>query len=231
MAPLEQCIAVPALEGNVDLWCLADLMGLSELKMEIHNYLLARLSATLCFIHAFCLYTHEGSPTLRRDTGAQDNMGRLFDELSKAVTRAYNNPAARALQKMLAVFACGLQEHLPADVMWGLMRGSPKFQQDVSIVLISLHFHGPTNQRLASRLAQFCFAHGLAEQSTGCLTYRCTGCNKTYGTDKDDGEANLTLDPFSRANRKWCDDCAFWSMNSTMKAMIRGWPVEDSELS
>lgn len=208
-------------------------MELSELKMEVENYLLARLSATLCFIHAFCLYTHEGSPALRRDTGEQDNMSKFLDDFSKGVTRAYKDTAPRPLQKMLAVFACGLQEHLPADVMWGLMRSSPRFQRDVSVVLISLHFPGPTNQRLAGGgLAQLCVAHAAAEQGTGFRTFRCAGCNKTYGSsDGDGGEANLTLDPFSRATRKWCDDCAFWSMNSVVKAVIRGWPVEDSERS
>lgn len=231
MAPIERCIAIPALESTVDLWCIADLLELSELKMEIQDYLLARLAATLCFIHAFCLYTHEGSPGLRRDTSEQDNMGRFLDDFSRGVARVYKDPAPRELQKMLAVFACGLQERLPADVMWDLMRSNPKFQQDVSVVLISLHFPGPTNQRLAGGLAQLCVAHARAEQDTDCRTFRCTRCNKTYGSDRDGGEANLTLDPFSRATHKWCDDCAFGSMNSIMKTIIRGWPVENSELS
>ncbi|KAL2286135.1 hypothetical protein FJTKL_07349 [Diaporthe vaccinii] len=231
VAPVEQCIAIPALEGTIDLWCLADSLGLSELKAEIQNYLLVRLSATLCFIHAFRLYTHEGSPALRRDAGEQDDLSRFLDDFSKGVIKVYKNPASRPLQKMLAVFACGLQERLPADVMWDLMRSNPKFQQDVSVVLISLHFPGPTNQRLTSGLAQLCVAHARAEQDTDWRTFRCSGCNKKYGSDRDGGEASLTLDPFSRATRKWCDDCAFWSMNSIMKTMIRSWPVEDSDQS
>lgn len=221
---MEQCTTVPALEGNVDLWCLADSLGLPELKIEIQKYLLARLSATLCFLHAFCLYTHDGSPALRKDTREQGDMTRLLEDFSRAVTRAYKDTAApsRPLQRLLAIFACGLQEHLPADTMWDLMRRAPKFQQDVSVVLISLHFSGPTNH-----------AHALAEQGTGCLSFRCAGCDKTCGGGDGDGdgeEANLTLDPFSRATRKWCDDCAFWSMNSILKAMMRGWPAEGPEL-
>lgn len=228
---MEQCTTVPVLEGSVDLWCLADFFGLPELKMEIQNYLLTRLSATLCFLHAFCLYTHDGSPALRKDDREQSNMNIFLDDFSRAVTRIYKHPASRPLQKMLAIFTCGLQEHLPADIMWNLMRSVPKFQQDVSVVLISLHFPGPTNQRLAGGLAQLCVAHALAEQGTGCLTFRCAGCKKTCGGDGDSGgEVNLTLDPFSRATRKWCDDCAFWSMNSILKTMMRGWPAEGSDL-
>lgn len=106
------------------------------------------------------------------------------------------------------------------------MERIPEFQQDVSTVLIALHFPKATGGYIAKTLEMpyTCPPERPNLRSLGrdCVRFRCTGC----GEQPACGELwDITLDPFSLGMTKWCSDCAFSSIKAHLKRIASGWPV------
>lgn len=232
VAPNVQCFQTPNLKNNVSLWRTADFFLVSDLKVEIQEYLVARFAGMLSCFHDFrlSLVDSEAVHTYHVD---QDNVDVFFVDLSEAVTKIYKSPGARQLHKMFAIFACGLREHWPAQIMRRLMKDIPQFREDISTALIAIHFPKITNDFVSGGLDKLCVneawnAHS-AWSTKDFISFRCSGCGKespravVTRSSRSRGW-NMTLDPFSLGMRKWCDDCAFVSIKSLLKTMINGWP-------
>lgn len=231
------CVSAPVLDRHVSLWRTADFFLLPDLKAEIQGYLLAKFASTLRYFHEHGLPLTFGSSGFYVGTmyvREKDKLDIFFADFSEAVAKVYTSPAARYLQKLFAVFACGLREELPEDIMWGLLDGIPEFQSDVSTVLIALHFPKATSHSVRNDLLDF----GVSTAREGysawpgedCLCYRCSECGKESPKPVLRGPYKriywyMTLDPFSSGTRKWCTDCAFQSMQSLLKNVISEWPV------
>lgn len=142
LAPDTKCISAFVLESNVALWYTADFFLLPELKTDIQEYLLGRFAATLWLFHHYKISLVNCGTISRNNVHLEEH--EFFNDLTSALAKIYENPNARELQKLFAVFACGLREHLPKETMWDLMSKTPAFRQDVSTVLIALHFPNAT---------------------------------------------------------------------------------------
>ncbi|KAK2608056.1 hypothetical protein N8I77_006692 [Diaporthe amygdali] len=215
---------------NVALWCTADFFLLPDLKADIQECLLDRFAATLAFFHDFSLSLIASKAAHHQLVDNKDVIDSLFTVFPKAVTKIYKRPGARELHKLFAVFACGLREHLPAHIMWNLMKAIPEFQQDVSTVLVALHFPQATNEFVVGGLEELCVSENWAIYHGQSLhdraSYRCTGCGKlSSNMISKVKKCYMTLDPFSLGTRKWCNDCACTSIKSLIKTVTGGWPA------
>lgn len=232
------CVSAPVLDRHVSLWRTADFFLLPDLKAEIQGYLLAKFAFTLRYFHEHGLPLSFGSIGFHVGTmyvREKDKLDIFFVDFSEAVTKAYTCPDARYLQKLFAVFACGLRDQLPEDIMWGLLDGIPEFQSDVSTVLIALHFPNATSLTVRNGLTHFGASTAregyTAWPGEDCLCYRCSECGKESpkpGATRRSRTTEwwyMTLDPFSWGTRKWCTGCAFQSMQSLLKNVISEWPA------
>lgn len=238
LAPDVACFSTANLESKASLWRTADYFLLPDLKAVLQDYLLNRLAATLFFIHK-CRFSRSPHDPWHKNMNVYDedyehDLEIFLDDLFGAVEEIYKCPAARELQKMFAVFACGLREHLPKHIMWKHMDRIPEFQQDVSTALIALHFPETTDKCVAQRLEDFypCptgsprLRRNLNED---CVHFRCSGCGKEISQSGPVISGIqvwvITLDPFSPGMRKWCSDCACSSIKSLLQTIISEWPA------
>ncbi|KAL1855276.1 hypothetical protein Daus18300_011182 [Diaporthe australafricana] len=236
LAPTAKCISAAILESNVALWYSADFFLLPDLKADIHEYLLNRFSATLHFFHDFSLSlaTPGGIWSNNVHHELKDDLRGFFVDFSRALVKIYKIPRARETQKLFAIFACGLRENLPAQTMWSLMETVPKFQKDVSVVLIALHFPNATNSDFVSYGLKALYVDSASDSCStwsdeGSGSFQCAGCDttKSSGVLTRSGQGAIwamTLDPFSMGTRKWCDECAFGSIKFRLQILIKRWP-------
>lgn len=158
----------------------------------------------------------------------------FFIDFPSAVEKAYECPAARELQKLFAISACGLREHLPESIRQELNKKIPSFHQDVSFVLTILHFPQAANEpKVAAMLGDpYVFVPGRTHSlwpSKRSDYLRCSGCGEegpaNCGPPDDPYEGwDMTLDPFSFGTRKWCTSCDMEQMELRLRDILIAWP-------
>lgn len=202
---------------------MADFFLLPNLKRVVFDYIFDRLVVTLCFLHAF-----EASI---RESSFKDyhHLEGLRVDLPSAVEKVYECPAARELQKLFAIFACGLREHLPDGTRQDLNKRSPAFHQDVSFVLTILHFPQATNEPMVTAALEGLYVRlperGNTPWSNGTST--CPICPIPVAQ----GGGNIVcatwgtvLDPFSSGTKGWNPVCAFQGMKLRLQGILKAWP-------
>ena len=216
---------------------MADYFLLPDLKTKVHLYLFERLAATLRVVHMFRLSSSSADALYTYREDAILNGEFIFNDLLRAVKKIYKCPAARELQKLFAVFASGLRDHLPTHILWRLMKQTPEFQQDISTILISLHFPAVTGDSdVACPLDEsYELAAGQLQSegsSKGHAQPMCSGCDKhspqpdaTRSSQGAQWKCDMVLDPFSLGTRKWCSDCASWSIEDSLRLLVKTWPA------
>lgn len=234
LAPDVACCSTPNLESKASLWRTADYFLLPGLKAVVQDYLLDRFAATLSFIHKSTFFRCTHAAWKRNinfgDEDFESNLEIFLADLSRAIKEIYKCPAARELQKMFAVFACGLREHLTKHIMWELLEIIPEFQQDVSTALIALHFPQATDGCVAQSLESFYTRQtgrpSLRGRGKDCVQFRCSGCSESIPQSEPTKRElwDMTLDPFSPGSSKWCSDCAFSSIKDILKRIVSEWP-------
>lgn len=217
------------------MWRTADFFLLPDLKAVIHNYLILRLAAVLRFFHHFRFSLDSACSREAfyiKDVKNQGYLDTFVPDLSQAITKIYTTPSARELQKLFALFACGMREYLPAHVMAELLEKIPDFQQDLSTALIAFHF-SKTNELVNDGLKSPYVLEAWKSQPSWVnghyASFRCSTCGlqspgvreSTYPTSE---MWDITIDPFPMGKRKWCDKCATQSINSLLETMINEWP-------
>lgn len=214
------------------MWRTADFFLLPDLKAVIENYLLLRLAAVLRFFHHFRFYLDGREAVYIGSVNNQGYLDTFVPDLSQAITKIYTTPGARALQKLFALFACGMREYLPADVMADLLKRVPDFQQDVSTALMALHFSKTSELVNAGLKSPYVLeawkAQPVWEHHYGA-TFKCSTCGsespKVFTTTHPSaGSWEMTIDPFPMGKRKWCDTCATQSIKSLLEVLIKDWP-------
>lgn len=202
----------PSLEANVSLWQTADYFLLSSLKTEVYVYLLDRIATILFGFHEANIC--ESNIKLRPYT--EDSVTIFIADSFKAIKTAYICPAARNIQKLFAIFACGLREYIPGPTLWDLMKIAG-FQKDVSTALIAINFTQATKARVVKPLTSSC--------DSATNTYQCAQCGTDISRDIC-RKFIVVLDPFSQGRQKWCEGCEFNSIKASLKTLISEWPAE-----
>lgn len=190
------------------MWETADYFLLHDLRTEIHDYLLDQIPATLAFLHSN-KFLKSGSIQTRNQIRQQ--VGVFVGDLSRAVQTVSRFRNARTIQKLFAVFVCGLREHLPTTVLRDLMKIN-QFSVDISNTLIALHFTQATKGVVAKTLAE-------SYTSSKKAQCKCSACG-TQAAESLSQALTMVLDPFSSATRRWCANCAHTSIKSQLKTVM-----------
>lgn len=157
----------------------------------------------------------------------------FFIDFHSAVEKAYECPAARELQKLFAISACGFREHLPEHIRQDLSERIPAFHQDVCYVLTILHFPQATDQPKVAAVLEdpYVFVPGRAHSlwpNKRSDDFRCSGCGEesleVIGGGPPCAGWDMILDPFSYGTRKWCSDCEFEHMGLRLRNILNAWP-------
>lgn len=219
----------------MSLWRTAEFFLLADLKAAIQTYLISRFASVLSFFNNFrvSLVTHQA--VHNKEVDKQDYLNSFFADFSEAVTIIYKSPCARELHRLFAASTCGIREHLPAQVMWDLMKRVPEFQQDVSTALIAIHFPKVTDKPVSGGAQSFFVSEVMKAQKAWStdpsIIFKCSECGKQCpkagkATSSGGEGYDVVLDPFPLGTRKWCSDCYAPSIRSLLRALIRDWPAD-----
>lgn len=110
------------LKQRVELWCLADFFLMPNLARYLEEDLMSSFSGYIEFLHC---------PKMKNDHHA---LRLVIEEFEPATCKAYENPNARVLQALLAIFAFLMQDYLPATLLQVLMVDYPEFQKDLDVL-------------------------------------------------------------------------------------------------